>query len=129
MASINQNTPPPTLPDFCNLGVMLRVILIVNGLGVLAGFARNPTWPGWWQEFLPIAVFIQPGLLASLLLLCGLRQLFADRQYREFVAAVLFSSASLSRASLYDGSSRNAISRSALAPSRSADCSRARERP
>lgn len=89
MASINQNTPPPTLPDFCNLGVMLRVILIVNGLGVLAGIARNPTWPGWWQEFLPIAVFIQPGLLASLLLLCGLRQLLARRPYREFVLAVL----------------------------------------
>lgn len=89
MASINQNTPPPTLPDFCNLGVMLRVILIVNGLGVLAGVARNPTWPGWWQEFLPIAVFIQPGLLASLLLLCGLRQLLARRPYREFVLAVL----------------------------------------
>ena len=88
MASINQNTPPPTLPDFCNLGVMLRVILIVNGLGVLAGVARNPTWPGWWQEFLPIAAFIQPGLLASLLLLCGLRQLFTHRPYREWILAV-----------------------------------------
>jgi two-component system, LytTR family, sensor histidine kinase AlgZ len=88
MASINQNTPPPTLPDFCNLGVTLRVILIVNGLGVLAGIARNPAWLGWWQEFLPIAAFIQPGLLASLLLLCGMRQLFADRHYREFVVAV-----------------------------------------
>lgn len=88
MASINQNRPPSTLPDFCNLGVMLRVILIVNAMGVLAGVARNPTWLGWWQEFLPIAVFIQPGLLASLLLLCGLRKLLARRPYREYVFAV-----------------------------------------
>ena len=88
MASINQNTPPPALPDFCNLGVMLRVILIVNGLGVLIGLAREPRWPGFWQEFLPLSVFIQPALLASLLLLCGLRRLFAGQPYRDFVIAV-----------------------------------------
>ncbi len=88
MASINQNTPPPALPDFCNLGVMLRVIFIVNGMGVLAGFARKPSWPGFWQEFLPLSVFIQPALLASLLLLCALRRGFGARPYREFVLAV-----------------------------------------
>ena len=60
----------------------------MNGLGVLAGIARTPTWPGWWQEFLTIAVFIQPGLLASLLALCEVRRLLARRPYREFVAAV-----------------------------------------
>ena len=89
MASINQNTPPPALPDFCNLGVMLRVILIVNGLGVLTGMAREPSWPGFLQEFLPLSVFIQPALLTSLLLLCGLRRLFVGQPYRDFVVAVL----------------------------------------
>ncbi len=89
MASINQNTPPPALPDFCNLGVMLRVILIVNGLGVLTGMAREPSWPGFLQEFLPLSVFIQPALLTSLLLLCGLRRLFVGQLYRDFVVAVL----------------------------------------
>ena len=88
MASINQNTPPPALPDFCNLGVMLRVILIVNGLGVLIGLAREPRWAGFWQEFLSLSVFIQPALLASLLSLCGLRRLFAGQPYRDFVIAV-----------------------------------------
>ena len=88
MASINQNTPPPSLPDFCNLGVTLRVIFIVNGLGILTGIARKPVWPGFWQEFLPLSVFIQPALLASLLLLCALRRGFAGRPYREFVVAV-----------------------------------------
>ncbi len=95
MASINQNTPPPTLPDFCNLGVMLRVIFIVNGMGVLAGFARQPTWPGFWEEFLPLSIFIQPALLASLLLLCGLRRAFAARPYREFVVAVFLLEAAI----------------------------------
>ena len=89
MASINQKSPPPTLPDFCNLGVMLRVIFITNGLGVLAGVARNPHWPGFWDEFMPIAAFIQPGLLISLLLLCGMRRLFGARPYREFLIAVM----------------------------------------
>jgi two-component system, LytTR family, sensor histidine kinase AlgZ len=88
MASINQNTPPAALPDFCNLGVMLRVIFIVNGLGILAGLARKPSWPGFWHEFLPISIFIQPALLASLLLLCALRRVMAHRPYREFVIAV-----------------------------------------
>ena len=89
MASINQNTPPPALPDFCNLGVMLRVILIVNGLGVLTGMAREPRWPGFLQELLPLSVFIQPALLTSLLLLCGLRRMFVGQLYRDFVVAVL----------------------------------------
>ncbi len=68
---------------------MLRVILMVNGLGVLAGVARSPHWPGFWNEFLPIAAFIQPGLLVSLLLLCSVRRLCAARPYREFMAAVM----------------------------------------
>ena len=67
---------------------MLRVIFIINGMGVLAGFARKPSWPGFWQEFLPLSVFIQPALLASLLLLCALRRAFTARPYREFVLAV-----------------------------------------
>ncbi len=67
---------------------MLRVIFIVNGLGVLAGLAREPSLHGFWQEFLPICVFIQPALLASLLLLCALRRALVSRPYREFVVAV-----------------------------------------
>ena len=67
---------------------MLRVILIVNGLGVLTGMAREPRWPGFLQEFLPLSVFIQPALLTSLLLLCGLRRLFVGQPYRDFVIAV-----------------------------------------
>ena len=41
------------------------------------------------QEFLPLSVFIQPALLTSLLLLCGLRRLFVGQLYRDFVVAVL----------------------------------------
>ncbi len=67
---------------------MLRVIFIVNGLGLLAGIARSPAWPGFWDEFLPLSIAIQPALLASLLLLCALRRGFSARPYREFVLAV-----------------------------------------
>ena len=39
--SIRQNSQPTRLPDFGNLGVMLRVLLAVNLLALCAALARN----------------------------------------------------------------------------------------
>jgi hypothetical protein len=37
-----------TLPDFRNLGVVLRILLLVNGLALVAGLIRNREWvPAW----------------------------------------------------------------------------------
>lgn len=79
MASINQNQRPPvTLPNFCNLGVNLRILLAVNGMSLVAAGLKASSWPLLWQELLGIAVVVQPVLLLSLLLLCLARK-FLDR--------------------------------------------------
>ncbi len=72
MASINQKSYPDSLPNFRNLGVILRILVIVNVIGFIAAMLRSPTWFGVIQEFTEIAVITQPILLINLLLLYGL---------------------------------------------------------
>jgi hypothetical protein len=36
-----------TLPDFRNLGVVLRILLLVNGLALVAVLIRNRESPAW----------------------------------------------------------------------------------
>lgn len=67
--SIKQNVRPDRLPNFRNLGVTLRILLISNGLALLqAVFAANG-WDDIPQRTLEIAALLEPVLLASLLVL------------------------------------------------------------
>lgn len=77
MPSIKQN---PTgqglrLPDFRNLGVMLRLLLGVNLLALVAALLPEAGISGWLQRFIEIAAWVEPQLLAALLLLALLRDL------------------------------------------------------
>ncbi|MCE5181113.1 MAG: histidine kinase [Betaproteobacteria bacterium] len=99
MASIKQNsvtptaaaTPQPvvTLPDFCNLGIMLRILLIVDGMSAVAAMLKAPTLAAAWQELIELSALVQPLLLLSLLILCLGRKTLARLPYRSGVIAVL----------------------------------------
>ena len=89
MASINQKSYPDSLPNFRNLGVILRILIIVNVIGFMAALVRSPTWLGVIQEFTEIAVVIQPILLMNLLLLYGLYKLLSRLSYTAGVFIVL----------------------------------------
>ena len=89
MASINQKSYPDSLPNFRNLGVILRILIIVNVIGFMAALLRSPTWLGVIQEFTEIAVVIQPILLMNLLLLYGLYKLLSRLSYTAGVCMVL----------------------------------------
>lgn len=68
-----QNPTGHRLPDFCNLGVWLRALLAVNGLALLAAIARaSPS--AMFDEFLGLAMRVEPVALASLALLCATRR-------------------------------------------------------
>jgi two-component system sensor histidine kinase AlgZ len=86
MRIIKQNLPV-TLPNFCNLGIMLRILLLVNAMSLLAALARNSG--SLWQEVLEISALVQPILLASLLALCLLRRWLKRLPYHLGIAAVL----------------------------------------
>ena len=50
MASINQNAYTSALPNFRNLGILLRILLIVNVLAIGAAVVRAPTLAAAWAS-------------------------------------------------------------------------------
>ncbi|MGA2550750.1 MAG: histidine kinase [Burkholderiaceae bacterium] len=70
------------VPDWCNLGVVLRVMLGVNALfcGIAGGEATS--WEGWLELYTGAAATVEPVLIASLALGCLVRRLTADRGER-----------------------------------------------
>ena len=79
---------PPTLPDFCNLGVMLRILLGVNLLCFGAALVKARGIDHVPLAFLEIATVVEPALLASLVVLCPLRLVFKSN-YVLGVACIL----------------------------------------
>lgn len=67
--SINQKVWPHALPNFRNLGVMLRIVLISNGLALLLALSQASAWADVPQQMMQIATLLTPILLAIMLLL------------------------------------------------------------
>jgi two-component system sensor histidine kinase AlgZ len=74
VASINQTGAGIRLPNFCNLGVMLRSLLLANLLVFAAAVIRAPSVEGIWFEFLLYAAFGEPMLVLTLVALCAARR-------------------------------------------------------
>jgi len=70
--SINQNAYTGALPNFRNLGILLRILVIVNIMAVAAAMLKSPTLRGVWGELLEISALVQPLLFLSLLSLVAL---------------------------------------------------------
>ncbi|HUW26759.1 MAG TPA: histidine kinase [Gallionella sp.] len=71
--SIKQNTSPDALPNFRNLGVMLRILLICNGLALLQAFLLANVWADVPLRMMQIATLLSPILLSGLLLLWAMQ--------------------------------------------------------
>jgi two-component system sensor histidine kinase AlgZ len=69
----------PSLPDFGNLGVWLRILLGVNGLALLAALVANQRLADLPGEMSALAVHVEPPLIVSLLLLNLARPLLQRR--------------------------------------------------
>jgi two-component system sensor histidine kinase AlgZ len=75
VASINQTGAGIRLPNFCNLGVMLRSLVLVNALLAAAAVIRAASVSTIWLEFVMSAAFAEPMLVATLVVLCWSRRL------------------------------------------------------
>ena len=75
MASINQTGVAIRLPNFCNLGVMLRTLLVANLFILAAALVRAPRLEAAPLEFAMMAAFSEPAILVSVAVLCLLRPL------------------------------------------------------
>ena len=89
MSSINQTGTGIRLPNFCNLGVMLRALLVSNAVVLVAAvtLARSPG--DVVAQLIALAAFAEPVLLVSLPLFCAARRLLHALPYPTAVALVL----------------------------------------
>ncbi|MFZ2909248.1 MAG: sensor histidine kinase, partial [Candidatus Desulfobacillus denitrificans] len=93
--SIRQNPAPTRLPDFGNLGVMLRCLLGVNLLALFAALARNTALARLPEELVELAALVEPPLIASVVLLYAAGRPLARLPYAAALAAVMLASAAL----------------------------------
>ena len=69
MASIRENLQALRLPDFCNLGTWLRVLLAVNAMALAAAGLLAGRFEQWLLQFSMTAVYVEPTTLLSLVVL------------------------------------------------------------
>jgi two-component system sensor histidine kinase AlgZ len=89
MASINQNPAATLLPNFRNLGVMLRVLVIVTALTVVAAMLKSSNWNSLLQQWVGIAAVVQPIAILSLVLLGAANSWLHKIEYRSAVVLIV----------------------------------------
>ncbi len=89
MASINQNPAAALLPNFRNLGVMLRMLVIVTALTVVAAMLKSSNWGSLVQQWVDIAAVVQPIAILSLLLLGAANSWLHKIEYRFAVLLIV----------------------------------------
>ena len=68
-SSINQNAYSGALPNFRNLGIMARILVMVNVVAVAAAIVKSPDAHSAWAQFIEISALVEPLLVLSLLVL------------------------------------------------------------
>jgi two-component system sensor histidine kinase AlgZ len=86
--SINQNNTPKRLPNFLNLGTVLRIVLLANGIALLGVASQVASLTGLQNSLLEGSALLQPVLLTSLLLLYALNPVLSRVLYWQGVLAV-----------------------------------------
>lgn len=83
--------PPlsPRLPDLCNMGSWLRVLLAVNGLALAAAALQSRELARLPAQFAEAAALVEPVTLGALLVLCGAQRWLALLSPRAAAAAVV----------------------------------------
>jgi two-component system sensor histidine kinase AlgZ len=68
-ASINHKTYTGALPNFRNLGVLLRILVLVNVMAAAVALAKGGTLRDVWRELLEASSVVEPVVMASLVAL------------------------------------------------------------
>jgi len=66
---IRPSDDPPALPDFRNLGTVLRVLVGVNAAALVIALAREPRLAGIADQWAAISGYVEPQLFAEVLFL------------------------------------------------------------
>ncbi|MCI3951751.1 MAG: two-component system sensor ATPase [Burkholderiales bacterium] len=87
--SINQNAYSSALPNFRNLGILLRILLMVNLAAIAAAMVESKGPNDFWPRLLDVSIVVQPLLMLSVLALVLLNDLLKRLPYYLGAAAVL----------------------------------------
>src|SRR4051812_37052856 len=88
VASINQTGQGIRLPNFCNLGVLLRSLLVATLFLVAFAVVRASPLADLWLQWLFAAAFGEPVMLASLAAMCVARRPLHAMGYARSLAAI-----------------------------------------
>ncbi len=86
--SINQNVAPKLLPNFRNLGTVLRIVLLANGIALLGAVSQAPSFDALQSILLRGSALLQPVLLTGLLVLYALDPVLTRMKYWQGALAV-----------------------------------------
>ncbi|MBW8370442.1 MAG: sensor histidine kinase [Thiobacillus sp.] len=78
----NHNNRQVELPNFCHLGVNLRIALTVEAALVAGVVVRAADTQAFWAEFIALSALAQPALLLTLLALCAAGRWLRSQPYR-----------------------------------------------
>jgi len=81
--------PPNRLSNFRNLGVLLRTLVVGQGLRLVYLWVQASDWAHWWQRLLDSAPLYEPVTLTVVLALAALAPWLERIRYRRAVAVVL----------------------------------------
>lgn len=87
--SINHIANTGPLPDFRNFGILLRIVLIVNGIALLAALLQVPAVRTWPAQFTENAALVEPLLLLSLLVLAAAGDILRRLPYAAAIIAIV----------------------------------------
>ena len=78
---IRPNTIAPELPDFRNLGTILRILLAVNLLTAVAALVREPQLDLWATQWAEMSAVVEPHLIVEIAVLYALAPWLARQAY------------------------------------------------
>ena len=87
--SINQNANAVALPNFRNLGILLRILLIVDGISLAAALLQTSEPLPLAEVLIEMSAQVQPVLLLSLLVLAALGNVLRRLSYAGGIVAWL----------------------------------------
>jgi len=87
--SIIQNANTGALPNFRNLGILLRIVVIVAGMCLAAALVSAEELRDWLEELIAVSALVQPILLLSLLLLAAADPWLHRLRYPQAIAALI----------------------------------------
>src|SRR5689334_10321313 len=89
MASIKQNAYSSALPNFPNMGILLRILLAVNLFAVAAAVLQVRDARAYWDRIAEIAALVEPLLILSIVALVVLNDLIRRLPYWAGAIAVI----------------------------------------